>query len=331
MRWCRFHQPRVSNGSERARLGFTLVELIAAILVLAILGAIATGKYFDHRARALKASEEGTVATVRQAISRAITSGAVRGNASAPATLDSAANGTVASPQSPLFSGVLSAPVMADWRKTGANVYAGPTGTVYTYDPVTASFSTNTNNAGGAAQQVQTNQPPAVNLTVANAWVAGSPNSVTLGPNTFVGSGYALNNGVIELLDPTSAFSEAGRRNAITGTQVSAGTFELQLDTRLTNYWNQLNYWQVYLVKNGTTMNLSGNNFSWGSQPTGTKLLTRDYAPDSKSNGNFYTYNNSFTVSATDAAAYDQIVVVMSGTTNQGQILSWQNVSITKK
>jgi hypothetical protein len=216
-------------------------------------------------------------------------------------------------------------PVTAGWRKgASTNQYIGPTGTAYTYDPSTGQFATQIAVVAGSGPGT-TGSAPASQLTRASTWTAGG--SVSLGAGQYVGAGYQLNGGEIMLSD-AAGFSEAARRTVITGQAIAAGTFTLQLDTALTNYWNQLNYWQVYAVRNGTTLNLSGNHLNWGTAPAGTKLLTRDYAPVGQDGGNWFNYQNTFTVSAQDAADYDQIVVIMAGTRFATQLLGWRNVNL---
>lgn len=315
------------------RRAFTLVELLTVLVILAIIGGVAVSKFYDQRVKALRSAEEATARIVRAGISQYITSNAVTGWAKPPAALDSSARSVPASSSNALFGLVLgSGGVTSEWT-TGsvANSYVGPAGTTFYYDPATGAFTTDLTAIAAAQAAAAATTQVAVSLTNAAVYTAGSPNSPVLGPGVMVGSGYALVNGVIELTDPNATFSEAGRRTVMTGQAIEAGTFDLALDTRLSNYYNQLNYWQVYLVKNGTDLQLQGNALNWGSAPAGTKLVSQDYAPANMSDGNFYTYGNSFTVSAADAAAYDQIVVIMAGTKGDGQVLSWRNVSITKK
>ncbi|CAN5721510.1 hypothetical protein BH11PLA1_BH11PLA1_11810 [soil metagenome] len=312
------------------RSAFTLVELLAVLVILSIISGVAVGKFIDHRAKALKASEDATARIVRAGVSQYITSNAVRGYTLPPAQLDAVAPNLEAAPSRPLFANVLDTAVTAQWT-TGAapNTYIGPAGTTYAYVPALGAFTTDLV-AAAAAAAPPAPTAPTMTLTNASTWTAGSAGSPALSAGAFVGPGYALNDGVIELTD-SGPFSEDSRRTAITGTGVSEGTYDIALDTRLTNYWDQLNYWQVYLVKSGTSLNLQGNALNWGSAPPGAKLVSQDYAPDEKSDGNWYSYSNQVNVSAADAAEYDQIVVMMAGTKAEGQILSWRNVAITKR
>jgi prepilin-type N-terminal cleavage/methylation domain-containing protein len=305
--------------ASRSVGGFTLIELVAAIVVLAMLAGVAVSRYFDHRQRAVSSSESATVRAVRSGIQQYISDASVRGWPQQPSRLDSAV--ASATDPSDFFSVVLSEATTQGWRK-GATVhtYIGPTGATYTYDPATGAFSL----TGAAPSGSGTTPAPQVTTSYTNtsSWIAGGTGSPTLLPGVTVGSGYTLVDGVIELTDSSASFNEAARRTVIMGQDISVGSFTLNLDTRLTNYYNQLNYWQVYLVKPGTQMNLSGNALNWGTAPPGAKLVTRDYAPPEKSNGQWHTYSNTFTISAADAAEYSQIVVMMAGSRAPGQTLS---------
>lgn len=52
-----------------ARKGFTLIELVAVMVVLAILSAVALPKYFDYADRAREAADEGALGGIATALS----------------------------------------------------------------------------------------------------------------------------------------------------------------------------------------------------------------------------------------------------------------------
>ncbi|MBY0309006.1 MAG: type II secretion system GspH family protein, partial [Phycisphaerales bacterium] len=54
--------------NPRARSAFTLVELIAVIVVLAILAAVAVPKFFDYSTRARAATICGTLKVMQRAV-----------------------------------------------------------------------------------------------------------------------------------------------------------------------------------------------------------------------------------------------------------------------
>ena len=58
---------------------FTLIELIAVIVVLAILAGVAIPKYFDYAANARESSTKGTLGGVRSAIANFYANSAVSG------------------------------------------------------------------------------------------------------------------------------------------------------------------------------------------------------------------------------------------------------------
>ena len=55
----------------RTRTGFTLVELLAVILILALLSAVALPLYFDQSNEARTASDEAAIAAIRTSLAQA--------------------------------------------------------------------------------------------------------------------------------------------------------------------------------------------------------------------------------------------------------------------
>ena len=55
----------------RHRNGFTLIELIAVIVILAVLSAVALPKYFDYSSDAKKSADEGSIAAINTALNMA--------------------------------------------------------------------------------------------------------------------------------------------------------------------------------------------------------------------------------------------------------------------
>ena len=56
------------NRNSVIRTGFTLIELMAVVLILAILAGVALPKFFDYQTRAREAACKGTLGGVRAGI-----------------------------------------------------------------------------------------------------------------------------------------------------------------------------------------------------------------------------------------------------------------------
>jgi len=83
------------NPHTRNRRGFTLIELIAVIVVLAILAGVALPKYFDYSAQAKESATKGTLGGVRAGIANFYANQAVNGAARYPTYAELIALGTV--------------------------------------------------------------------------------------------------------------------------------------------------------------------------------------------------------------------------------------------
>ncbi len=101
------------------RRGFTIIELVAVVIILALLSAVAVSRVFDYRERAKVSAEAGVVRAVRGAISMSTGRGALSGAPNPAAALDTFASGTVASQYSQIvviMAGTKAAEQILSWR-----------------------------------------------------------------------------------------------------------------------------------------------------------------------------------------------------------------------
>ncbi len=140
-----------SNRMMIARKGFTLVELVAVIVVLAILSGIAVPKYLDYSARAKSAALQGCLGGIRTGIAQYFADQSVTGTAAYPTLVQLTTLGTVmqeALPANPYngLSNVTAATVTeaaagtrtvtgtAGWRYYVDNTLATPAAVFYAND-----------------------------------------------------------------------------------------------------------------------------------------------------------------------------------------------------
>jgi prepilin-type N-terminal cleavage/methylation domain-containing protein len=130
--------------------GFTLIELVLVITILAVLAISALPKFIDVSRKAETASIAGVIGAVRAGIALYRANDLVANGAPGnyPATLDANAVGSCTT----CFSTVLTQPVSeTKWKSTTvglAYTYDSATDCLYTYTPAAGTFSMA---AGGAA------------------------------------------------------------------------------------------------------------------------------------------------------------------------------------
>lgn len=142
--------------NSAVRAGFTLIELMAVVLILAILAGVALPRFFDYRDEARVASCKGTLGGVRAGVANFYANGAITGGTAVYPTLAELTTiGTVmqeAIPDNPYDGGAnpgdVNAALKAESDARTIPVAAGAGGWAY-YDGGGANpavFYANTNN-----------------------------------------------------------------------------------------------------------------------------------------------------------------------------------------
>lgn len=128
------------------RKAFTLIELIAVIVVLAILAGVALPKYFDYAAQAKESACKGALGGVRAGIANFYANSAITGTAAYPTLVEIETLGTVmqeAIPDNPYNSS--SDVVAATWNAANPPV-SGNAG--WNYDATAGKFWANSDTIG---------------------------------------------------------------------------------------------------------------------------------------------------------------------------------------
>lgn len=126
--------------------GFTLIELVMVIVVLAILGAVAVPQYVNLRDEATLGNEAGVAGGVQAGVLTYFIDTARGNRQTYPAALDAAAAGPCTT-ANVCFDGVLVQGGITDqWQKLTALTYRSPASAtnVWTYDPAAGTFKKTT-------------------------------------------------------------------------------------------------------------------------------------------------------------------------------------------
>jgi len=131
----------MTNNAMYHRKGFTLIELIAVIVVLVILAGVALPKYFDYSESAKESAVKGTLGGVRSGVANFFANTSIEGEATYPTLDELLERGTVMQepiPANPYKSGDKADDVReAEWDPDNPPV-AGNEG--WAYDPDTGRF-----------------------------------------------------------------------------------------------------------------------------------------------------------------------------------------------
>ncbi len=142
------------------RRGFTLIELIAVVVILAILAGVALPRYFDYAAQAKSAATKGTLGGCRAGIANFLANEVItNGTALYPTLVQLETLGTVmqeAIPDNPYDTGAnpndVHLATVAEATARTAPVLAGTGGWAYYLDnvatPPAYTFYANTNTTG---------------------------------------------------------------------------------------------------------------------------------------------------------------------------------------
>lgn len=143
--------------NRQSRSGFTLIEMIAVIVVLGILSAIAIPRYFDYAARAREASLRATLGNARTAIANFYANTVINGSTPAFPTLTQMQTpGTVmqdAIPANPyngsasIVAGTFTTPTSST-PNPAQSIVAGTPAAGYVYDAAAGKIWANTNTSG---------------------------------------------------------------------------------------------------------------------------------------------------------------------------------------
>ena len=136
----------MKRSRRRFRSAFTLIELIAVVVVLAILAGVALPKYFDYAAQAKASACKGTLGGVRAGIASFYSDSALTGTAAYPTLAQLETVGVVMQEPIPVNPYNGSNDVVAATWNAAAPPVSGAAG--WNYDETAGKFWANGNTVG---------------------------------------------------------------------------------------------------------------------------------------------------------------------------------------
>ncbi len=138
--------------SSPVRLGFTLIELIAVVVILAILAGVALPTYFDHQVKARAASTKGTLGGCRAGVANFYANEAMGGAAAYPTFIQMTTVGALGVmqeilPDNPYNDDNTVLDATGTWVLNPPAVTAGGEG--WAYDNAVGKFWANTSSGNG--------------------------------------------------------------------------------------------------------------------------------------------------------------------------------------
>jgi len=145
----------------------------------------------------------------------------------------------------------------------------------------------------------------------------------------FYGADFSTQNGYAEVAVTNDTTGADGRRAMLWAADItSAGTFEYSFENMYSNYYQQYNYWMVYLLNDGSQIGLvSGPSYNFVPQD-GVKILS-DYGTAAHADENWHLHSYSLEISQQQVDSYDYIAFVMVGSKQTGQEMAYNNFATT--